>query len=287
LFTFVAAALLILIPSVAAAQYPTRAPGAKPGPGAQRTLPSETPPPMLEEVAFEQRLDAQLPLDTVFRDESGAAVRLGDYFGDKPVILSLVYYDCPMLCTIVLNGLTQSLNAVSFDIGNQFRVVTVSFDPEDTPEMAAAKKQAYVQRYGRTGAADGWHFLTGDEASIRELTDAVGFRYAYDARTGEYAHASGIMVATPEGRLARYFYGVDYPSRDVRLGLIEASQNRIGNPVDQVLLYCFEYDPTTGGYGLVILRLIRLGGIVTVALLGSFVIVMLRRDRRQDRAATP
>jgi protein SCO1 len=242
---------------------------------------------MLEEVAFEQRLDAQLPLDTVFRDESGAAVRLGDYFGDKPVILSLVYYDCPMLCTIVLNGLTQSLNAVSFDIGNQFRVVTVSFDPEDTPEMAAAKKQAYVQRYGRAGAADGWHFLTGDEASIRELTDAVGFRYAYDARTGEYAHASGIMVATPEGRLARYFYGVDYPSRDVRLGLIEASQNRIGNPVDQVLLYCFEYDPTTGGYGLVILRLIRLGGIVTVALLGSFVIVMLRRDRRQERAATP
>lgn len=236
-------------------------------------------PDVLRQVDFVQRLDTQLPLDLTFRDESGQTVPLRTYFEDKPVILSLAYYECPMLCTLVLNGLTSALRALSFDIGKQFEVVTVSFDPSETAELAAAKKASHLKDYRRPGSEAGWHFLTGDEASIRALTEAVGFRYAYDPATKQYAHAAGIIVATPQGRLSRYFYGVEFAPRDLRLGLIEAANGKIGTLVDQLLLYCFHYDPSTGKYSAVALNSIRAGGLLTVALLGSFIFVMLRRER--------
>lgn len=237
-------------------------------------------PDVLRNVDFEQHLDAPLPLDLPFVDETGAAVTLGSYFGKRPVVLVLAYYECPMLCTLVLNGLTSALRAVSFDIGSQFDVVTVSFDPREGPDLAAAKKAAYLKEYRRPGAEKGWHFLTGEESSIRALTEAVGFRYAFDPESKQFAHAAGIVVATPEGRLSRYFYGVEFPPRDLRLGLVEAAEGRIGNAIDQILLYCFHYDPKTGRYSAVALNTIRAGGLLTVALLGSFIVVMLRRERR-------
>ena len=202
----------------------------------------------MQKVGFDQRLNEQVPLDLEFTDEAGQPVKLGDYFGDKPVILVLAYYRCPMLCTLVLNGLAQGMMDVPFDVGKEFQVVTVSFDPRETPELAAAKKKTYIERYGRPGAAAGWHFLTGSAASIKKLTRAVGFRYAYDARLDQFAHASGIMVLTPAGKISRYFYDVKYSGRDLRLGLVEASENKIGSPVDQILLYCFHYDPTEGSH---------------------------------------
>ncbi len=212
-------------------------------------------PPLLKKVGFAQRLDAQLPLELPFIDDQGRTVTLGDYFHDRPVILVLAYYRCPMLCTLVLNGLTQSLFDVPFDAGKQFEIVTVSIDPRETPELAAAKKKTYVTRYGRPGAAAGWHFLTGPQTSIAPLAEAVGFRYTYDAKRDEYAHAAGIVVATPGGRLARYFYDVRFRPRDVRLALVEASAGKIGTPIDQILLYCFHYDPTEGKYGTTIMAL--------------------------------
>jgi protein SCO1/2 len=211
-------------------------------------------------------------------------VQLGQYFGSKPVILALVYYECPMLCTLTLNGLAGALKALSFDVGNEFEIVTVSFNPSETPALAAAKKQAYLARYGRPGAERGWHFLTGDEASIQQLTRAVGFRYTYVPEQKQYAHAAGITVLTPRGRIARYFFGVEFAPRDLRLGLIEASNNQIGTPVDQLLLYCFHYDPVTGTYGAVALNVVRLGGVITVLALVTFVTVMLRRERARRRA---
>ncbi len=243
----------------------------------------DTRPPMLRDVGIEQRLNTQLPFDLVFRDETGQSVRLGQYFGSKPVILALAYYECPMLCTLVLNGLASALKVLSFDIGDQFEVVTVSFNPDDTPALAAAKKQTYLKAYGRTGAvgaraAAGWHFLTGDAAAIEQLTAAVGFRYRYVPEQKQYAHAAGIMVLTPQGRLARYFYGVEFAPRDVRLGLVEAADNRIGSPVDQLLLFCFHYDPTTGKYGAIAMNSVRAGGALTVLALATFLIVMWRRD---------
>jgi len=247
------------------------------GPVPARAL--TTLPAIFKDVGFDQRLNEQVPLDLVFRDEGGRAVRLGDYFGGKPVILSLVYYSCTTLCPMILDGLVRSLTPVSFDIGKQFAVLTVSFDPRETPAQAAAKKAEYVRRYRRPGAADGWHFLTGEATPIRQLTQAVGFRYVYDAKTQQFAHAAGILMLTPQGKVTRYFYGFDFSPRDLRLGLIEAAANKIGTPIDQVLLYCYHYDPLTGRYGLIIMNVIRLAGLATVLALGTFIVVMLHRER--------
>jgi protein SCO1 len=244
----------------------------------------ETLPAIMKEVGFDQRLNEQVPLDLVFRDEAGRAARLGEYLGGKPVILSLVYYNCTTLCPMILDGIVRSLTPVSFDIGKEFTVVTVSFDPRDTPAQATAKKAEYVQRYHRAGAADGWHFLTGEEAAIRRLTQAVGFRYLYDEKTDQFAHAAGILMLTPQGKVSRYFYGFDFSPRDLRLGLIEAAANRIGTPIDQVLLYCYHYDPLTGKYGLIVMNVLRLAGLATVLALGGFILVMLRRERHANLA---
>lgn len=235
-------------------------------------------PPGLRDVGIEQRLDENVPLDLPFRDESGAVVRLGQYFVDRPVVLALVYYECPMLCTLVLNGLVSSLKAVSLDAGSDFEVVAVSIDPDETPAMAAAKKDTYLHAYRRPGAADGWHFLTGDEQAIASLADAIGFRYRYDEESGEFAHAAGIAVLTPSGRIARYFYGVEYAPRDLRLGLIEAAEERIGTAVDQLMLFCFRYDVATGRYSAAVLNLVRLGGVLTVAAFGVFFVASRSRE---------
>ncbi len=237
-------------------------------------------PPVLRSVGFDQRLDGQVPLDLPFRDEAGGAVRLGDYFDTKPVILVLAYFKCPMLCTEVLNGLVRTMLDLPLDLGKDFRIVTVSFDPRETPELAAAKKKTYLERYGHRGAEDGWHFLTGEEASIKRLTEAVGFRYTYDPRTDKFAHASGILVLTPTGRISRYFYDIRYSPRDLRLGLVEASAGRIGSRVDQILLYCFHYDPVEGKYGPTIMTFVRLGGVLTLLAVGLFLAVLWRRERQ-------
>lgn len=241
---------------------------------------------ILSQVGLDQKLDEQVPLELVFRDEEGHRVSLGDYFRGKPVILALVYYECPMLCNLILNGLAASLKTLAFDVGREFEVVTVSFDPRETPELAAAKKHSYVQQYGRPGASEGWHFLTGDETSVAALTEAVGFRYAWDEETQQFAHAGAILILTPEGRLARYLYGVEYPPRDLRLALVEASENKIGSPVDQLLLLCFHYDPMTGKYGFVIMSALRILGLATLLALGTFIFIMVRRDLKGDGTGT-
>jgi len=239
-------------------------------------------PPILRTVAIEQHLDEPLPLDLQLRDEQGRAVRLGSYFGKRPVVLVLAYYNCPMLCTQVLNGLVAAMRVLSFDVGRDYEVVTVSFDPRDDPSDARAKKEPYVARYGRPGAAAGWHFLTADPRAIASLTESVGFRYAWDERTGQFAHASAIYVATPNGRLSRYIYGIEYAPRDLRLALVEASSGKIGTPVDQLLLYCYHYDPAAGRYGAVVMNMVRLAGVGVVLLITVFLLVMWRRDRRRD-----
>jgi len=236
-------------------------------------------PAALRDVAFDQKLDQQIPLDLKFRDETGAAVEINRYFGRKPVILNFVYYKCRDLCPLLLDGMVRALRALSFEIGNQFEVVTVSFDPHDDPRLAAAKKQDFVQRYARSGARSGWHFLTGDEVNIEKLGRAVGFRSHYDPQTGEFAHATGIVLLTPEGRTSRYFYGIDFSPRDLRLGLIEAAAGKIGSPIDQLLLFCYHYDPVAGKYGLMVSNVIKLAGSVTVLALAGFIFVMLRRER--------
>jgi protein SCO1/2 len=238
------------------------------------------PSSIAKNVSIDQKLDAQVPLDLSFRDERGSAVRLGQYFGDKPVVLSLVYYKCPGLCTMTLNGMSRAFKPLQFSAGREFEVVTVSIDPRETPELAASKKQEYLRQYGRPGADAGWHFLTGDEPAIRALADAVGFRYVYDPDTGQFAHGAGIMVLTPAGRVARYFFGLEYSSRDLRWGLVEASENRIGSLADAVQLLCYAYDPTTGKYGVPIMRTLRAAAVLTMLTLGSFVFLMLRRERR-------
>lgn len=249
------------------------------------SAPKDSLPAPLRKVGIDQRLNNQVPLDLVFRDESGQEVKLGQYFGTRPVILSLVYYDCPMLCTQVLNGLVGSMKALTFDLGREYEVVTVSFDPKEKPELAREKKEGYMARYGRGEAAGrGWHFLTGDEASIAALTDAVGFRYAWDEETKQFAHASGIMILTPEGKVSRYFYGIDYAPRDMKLGLIEASNNQIGSPVDQILLYCYHYDPQTGKYGFVIMNVMRVLGFATFAGLALLIFVLKRREAGRREA---
>ena len=237
------------------------------------------PPPILREVSIAQRLNEPIPPDIIFRDEDGKAVHLGDYFGKKLIVLSLVYFDCPALCTEVLNGELRTMKAISLDLGKDFDAITVSFEPKDTPALAKAKRDVYAGQYGRPGAARNWHFLTGEQASIDALTQAAGFHYEYDSASRQYAHAAAILVLTPHGRIARYFYGVTYPARDFRLGLVEASEGKIGTPTDHALLYCYQYDPMTGKYGLIVMNVVRAAGLLTLLVLGIFMFVMFRRER--------
>ena len=241
-----------------------------------------TTPQELVDIRIEQRLNQQLPLDLTFRDEAGRQVQLSQYFGKKPVILSFAYYECPMLCTLILNGLVKGMRTLPFDVGREFEVVNISINPREGPELAASKKKTYVRDYGKPEAAAGWHFLTGDEESIRRAADAAGFRYKLDPATGQYTHASGIMILTPKGKFSRYFYGIEYAGQDLRLGLVEASEEKIGSPVDQVLLYCFHYDPVTGKYGLAITRIMQVLGLATALSLGGFMFVMFRRERKSS-----
>jgi protein SCO1/2 len=270
---------------IAAALWLALAPAA----AAAATEPADVRPPALREVGIDQRLGESLPLDALFHDDHGRAVTLGDFFGRKPVVLVMTYFECPMLCTLVLNGLTQTLKTMNFEPGKEFDVVAVSFDPRDTPELAAKKKATYVAEYGRAATADGWHFLTGDQEAIARVATAVGFRYKWVPEEKQFAHAAAIMVATPEGRLARYFYGVEYAGRDLRLGLIEAADHKIGSAVDALLLFCYRYDPATGKYGAIALNMVRVGGVATVLAIGAFMTVMFRREalaeRRRKRSA--
>jgi protein SCO1/2 len=265
------------LPALVAAAWLAAAPAS--ADQAERPL---KPGELIKQIGIDQRLDAQVPLDLKFRDETGREVQLGDYFTDKPVILTLVYYRCPMLCTQVLNGLLESSQGVKFQMNKDYQVVSVSIDPHETPEMAAAKKERYARSYRREGAREGWHFLTGDQESIEKLAKVVGYRYRYDPATDQYAHGSAIMLLTPKGRVSRYFYGIDYAPNDLRLGLVEASENRIGSAVDQILLLCYHYDPATGKYGFVIAGALRIAGIVTLLVLGAFLWRMFLLERRRS-----
>lgn len=272
--TLLTAALMATVAASAGAQ--SNVPGVNP----PASAPSTQTPTALTEVRFDQRLDAALPLATRFKDEDGRDVALGDFFGRRPVVLAFVYFECPMLCTQVLNGLTTSLTVLTETVGREFDVVAISFDARETPALASGKKRSHLDRYKRPESADGWHFLTGDEASIRAVTDAAGFNFVWDERTQQFAHPSGIIVATPEGRLSRYFYGIDYAPRDVKFALMESSAGRIGSMVDQLLLYCYHYDPASGSYGFVAMGAVRVGGAVTVLALVGFVVVSIRREMR-------
>lgn len=241
---------------------------------------SNARPDILDGIGIDQKLNEQVPLDLKFRNEAGQEVTLQDYFGDKPVVLSLVYYECPMLCTMILNGLVRAVKVLDFNIGDEYEIVTVSFDAKETPQMAAAKKKSYIAEYAREGAEDGWHFLTGDQEAISRLTKSVGFNYTYDAERDEYVHASGIMILTPDGKISRYAYGIEYAPRDLKLGIMAASEEKIGSPVDQVLLYCYHYDPTTGKYGVAIMRIIRIVGLLTVLAIVGFIGLSIYREKR-------
>ena len=283
--------VLLLAATSAVAQIPKQPGPSSPLYGARPEAgnPSSGLPKALSNVGLEQKLDQQLPLDLVFRDESGQEVKLGQYFGQKPVVLALVYYDCPMLCTQVLNGMVTSFRVLPFQVGKEFDVVTVSFDPRENSELAARKKKVYVNYLPeklRPAATNGWHFLTGDQANIAKLTDAVGFRYYYDETTRQFAHASGIMVATPHGKLSRYFYGVEYSARDLRLGLIESSAEKIGSPVDQLLLYCYHYDPATGKYGAAVMKIMRIAGVLTVLALVAMLFALKGRKPKMIEVKT-
>jgi protein SCO1 len=250
-------------------------------------MPAGITPNELKKVAFDQRLGVQVPLDLPFRDETGQPVLLSRYFTGRPVVLALVYYECPMLCTQALNGLVKALKVLALEPGRDYTLVTVSFNPAETPAEAAQKKDQYVARLKKTGTSDAWHFLTGTEPSIRLLTDTVGFHYVYDEATKQYAHPTGIIVLTPEGKTSKYIYGIDYGPRDLRLALVEASDHKVGTPADRLLLYCYHYDPTSGRYGLVLLNVIRLGGVLTLALLGGFILIMRRHERRPGGRPAP
>jgi protein SCO1/2 len=291
LHVFLIAAIVIVFACVKAFSQSPPGPssplyGARPASG---SVTSTGLPTALREVRIEQKLDQQLPLDLVFRDEDGQPVKLGQYFGHKPVVFSLVYYDCPMLCTQVLNGMVTSFRVLPFQIGKEYDVVTISFDPRESAQLATAKKKLYVgylPEKMQAGAASGWHFLTGDAESIEKITDAVGFHYHYDEATRQFAHASAIMLTTPQGKLSRYFYGIDYPARDVRLGLIESSQNKIGSPVDQLLLYCYHYDPTTGTYGARVMSIMRIGGVLTMLGIAAMLVLLRRRSLQTAQLKT-
>jgi protein SCO1 len=244
---------------------------------------ASTLPPVLQNVGFEPQLNSQLPLDLAFRDEVGGNVQLRDYFRRKPVVLALVYYGCPMLCNQVEQGVVGTLRMLSFNPGRDYQVVFVSFDPRETPDMAAQKKEAAMSHFRRPETASGWHFLTGSKVSIEVLTKAANFRYSFDEKANLFAHASGIMLLTPDGRISRYFYGVEYPSRDVRLGLVDASAGKIGTPVDRALLFCYQYDPAAARYSASILTMIRLGGILTVVCLAVAIFIFRRRDSKSAR----
>jgi|SRR5579871_580074 len=246
-----------------------------------------TTPTILKKVGIQQNLNSQIPPDLEFRDESGKTVRIGDFFGKKPIVLSLVYFDCPALCTEVLNGQLRTMNAISLNLGSDFEAVTVSFEPKDTPALAKAKRDVYIGQYGRPGAVDHWHFLTGEQKSIDALTNVTGFEYAYDLAIKQYAHAAAIMVLTPEGRIDRYFYGVIYPARDFRLGLVEASEGKIGTITDHAILYCYQYDPMTGKYGVVIINVLRISGGLTVLALALFMTIMFLRERKRPTGVPP
>jgi protein SCO1/2 len=245
----------------------------------QMGIPAASLPMIVQGVGIDQNLNAQLPLELTFKDESGQVVRLGQYFREKPIVLALVYYECPGLCDLILNGLTHTMEQISLNVGSDYEVVTVSFNPKETWMLASAKKSNYLDKYQRPGAKEGWHFLTGDEASIKSLADTVGFHYKYDPISKQFAHASGIFVITPEGKISRYFYGIEYKPRDFRLGLVEASANKIGSAADQVLLFCYHYDPMTGKYGMPIKRVTQVLGTATALGLFGFVFIMLRRER--------
>jgi len=244
-------------------------------------------PPVLKDVGIDQRLNEQLPLDAVFKDEQGREVRLGEYFKGKPVVLALVYYSCPMLCNQILSGMLSSFRQVSFNAGEEFQIVAISFDSRETPQLATAKKQTYVKAYNRASGNAGWHFLTGDDANIKRVTDAVGFRYKWDDKTNQFAHASGIFVTTPEGKLARYFYGIEYPHHWVRLALVEASQNHIGTPVDTLMLYCYHYDPATGKYGAVVMNIMKVAGVITLGLIVGMLLMLRKRGANVVSEARP
>ena len=243
--------------------------------------------PILSKVGITQNLNAQIPPDLVFRDETGMSVRIGDFFGKKPIVLSLVYFDCPALCTEVLNGELRTMKAISLDLGKDFEAVTVSFEPKDTPALAKAKRDVYAGQYGRLGASDHWHFLTGEQQSIDALTNVAGFQYAYDSSIRQYAHAAAILVLTPDGRIDRYFYGVIYPAGDLRLGLVEASEGKIGTLTDHAMLYCYQYDPMTGKYGVVVMNVLRAAGGLTVLILGIFMTMMFLRERKRSIDVPP
>lgn len=273
--SFVSLVSLVVAAPAAAQMTGTPTPGYRPQPGA---VASSIPRP-LQEIGFDQNLDAPLPLDAEFRDERGDHVRLGRYFGRKPVVLAFVYYECPMICTHVVRAVTSSIGVLSLQPGKDFEVVMVSFDPRETPTQALAKKTEFV----RDAHADGWHFLTGNEREIKRVTAAAGFRYAWDAETQQYAHPTGILVVTPDGRPARYLFGIEYGTRDLRFALVEASEGRVGSVVDSLLLYCFHYNPMTGRYGVYIMRTLRIAGATTVLLLGAFIFIMVRRERFLSR----
>jgi len=241
--------------------------------------PSSLKPQQLKDVTFRQRLDDRLPLDAAFKDEYGRPVTLGRYFGQKlPVIVAFVYYTCPMLCTQVMNGISASLRALPFNAGQDFDVVLVSFDPRDTPAAALEKKQAHLKYWNSEQTTGGWHFLTGDEPTIKRVTDAAGFSYAFDKVTGQFAHVSGILVATPDGRLARYFYGIEYSPKELRMALVESGEGHVGSPIDELLLYCYHYDPERGRYGATVMNLVRGGAVLTLAAMAAFFVAMRRRD---------
>jgi protein SCO1/2 len=271
------AALLASIASTAAFAFPGRT-GIE---GNESVMPTTSMPGPLRQVGYDQRIGTQVPMSLAFRDEAGRAVRLGDYFKEKPVILVLAYYHCPMLCDLVMQGVVTTLKPLTFDAGKEFDFVVASIDPDETPEMAAEQKRDIVNRYGRAGAEKGFHFLTGPQASIDALTQAVGFRYVYDKERDEYAHPAGLVILTPSGKVSRYLFGIDYPPRNVRLGLIESAEGTLGTPVDQLLLYCYHYNPAIGRYSSAVLSILRLAAGATVLGLVALVLVLRRRERRQ------
>jgi protein SCO1/2 len=248
---------------------------------AQTGQASDERPPELRNAGIEQRIGQRIPLDLEFRDETGARVELGRYFGDKPVILAPVYYQCPMLCTLTLEGIAKSLKVLTFGAEEDYELVVFSFDPRDTPEQAMERKRRALDLYDREGAEEGWHFLVGDEGAVARLTGALGFQADFDEARGEFVHAATIVIAQPDGTISRYFYGVEFPPKNLRLGLVEASEGRVGNPVDQVLLYCYRYDPATGKYSLLTMRLVRIGAAVTILAIGIFIFTLLRLEKRR------